>query len=133
MNYAEKVQFLKSYQRNKQLVETYEIEIRDLRQSVFPSGYHLSDMPKHQNYEDQMAEYAGEFWEIQRRLERAQAKTLHVLAVINQLDTIDPLGHRLLVERYVNGEKTDYICIKCDVSRQTEWRHRKKAIERLKI
>lgn len=133
MNYQEKVQFLKSYQTAKQHAESYMQEINDLRQTMLPSGIHISDMPKHPNYEDSMAAYAGEFWEIQKRLERAQARQLRVVAVINQIADSDPLGHRILIERYIKGEKTSVICSTCYVSRDTEWRHRKQAIERLKI
>lgn len=133
MNYQEKVQFLKSYQTAKEHALSYMQEIEDLRQTVFPSGYHISDMPKHQSYEDQMASYAGEFWEIQRRLDRATARQLHVVAVINQIAETDPLGHRILIERYVKGEKTEVVCRTCYISRDTEWRHRRQAIERLEI
>lgn len=133
MNYAEKVQFLKSYQIAKENAETYLRQIEDLRETMLPSGIHISDMPKHPNYDDRMAEYAGEFWEIQRRLERAQARQLHVVAVINQIAESDPLGHRILTERYIHGTKIDVVCRTCYIGRKTEWQHRKKAIERLKI
>lgn len=133
MNYAEKVQFLKSYQIAKENAETYLRQIEDLRETMLPSGIHISDMPKHPNYDDRMAEYAGEFWEIQKRLERAQARQLHVVAVINQIAESDPLGHRILTERYIHGTKVEAVCQACYIGRKTEWVHRKKAIERLKI
>lgn len=133
MTYAEKVEFLESYQKAKEHAVSYMREIEDLRETMLPSGIHISDLPKHPNYEDQMANYAGEFWEIQRRLERAQQRQLRVIAVINQIAEIDPLGHRLLIERYVKGEKTAVVCRTCYISRKTEWKHRKSAIESLKI
>ena len=133
MTYEEKVRFLKSYQIAKLNAETYMRQIEDLRETMLPSGIHISDMPKHPSYEDQMAKYAGEFWEIQQRLEKAQKKQLHVVAVINQIAETDPLGHRLLTERFIYGSKTDRVCRICYVSRPTEYRHRRKAIERLKI
>lgn len=133
MNYQEKVKFLESYIDAKQRAESYAIEIQDLRQTVYPSGIHISDMPKHQSYEDQMANYAGEYWEIMKRLEKAESRQLHVVAVINQIADIDPLGHRILVERYIKGEKTEVVCRTCYISRKTEWRHRRNAIMRLKI
>lgn len=133
MTYQEKEKFLKSYLKSKEHALSYAKEIEDLRETVMPSGYHISDMPKHPNYEDSMAAYAGEFWEIQRRLDRATARQIKVVAVINQIAEIDPLGHRLLIERYIKGNKTSYVCRICHVSQKTEYRHRKKAIERLKI
>ena len=133
MTYEEKVRFLKSYRIAKENAETYMRQIEDLRETMLPSGVHISDMPKHPSYEDQMAKYAGEFWEIQQRLEQAQKKQLRVIAVINQIAETDPLGHRILTERYVYGEKTDVVCRTCYVSRKTEWKYRRNAIERLKI
>ena len=133
MNYQEKVEYLRGYKIAKENAETYIRQIEDLRETVYPSGYHLSDMPKHPNYDDKMADYAGEFWDIQKRLERAQSKQLHIVATINQLAEIDPLGHRILTEKYINGNKRSYICRVLYISRDTEWRHRRKAIERLKI
>ncbi len=133
MNYQEKVEFLKGYQIAKENAETFLRQIDDLRETMLPSGIHISDMPKHPTYEDSMADYAGKFWEIQRRLERAQAKQLRVVAVINQIAESDPLGHRILTEKYVNGNKREYICRTLYISRDTEWRHRRQAIERLKI
>lgn len=133
MNYQEKVEFLKGYQIAKENAETYLRQIDDLRETMLPSGIHISDMPKHPNYEDSMAEYAGEFWEIQRRLERAQAAQLRVVAVINQIAKSDPLGHRILTEKYIKGNKRDYVCRILYISTDTEWRHRRKAIEKLRI
>ena len=133
MRYYEKVEFLRGYKVAKENAETYLRQIEDLRETMLPSGIHISDMPKHPRYEDSMAEYAGKFWEIQRRLERAQARQLRVVAVINQLAETDPLGHRLLTEAYVNDNKIEYICRVLHISRDTEWRHRKAAIDRLKI
>lgn len=133
MTYQEKVQFLKSYLISKEHALSYAKEIDDLRETMLPSGIHYTDMPKHPSYEDSMANYAGEFWEIQKRLDRANSRQLKVVAVINQIADIDPLGHRLLIERYIKGNKTSYVCRICHVSQKTEYRHRKKAIERLKI
>lgn len=133
MNYQEKVEFLKGYQVAKENAETYLRQIDDLRETMLPSGIHISDMPKHPNYEDSMANYAGKFWEIQRRLDRALEQQIRVVAVINQLAEDDPLGHRILTEKYINGNKRWYICKTLYISRDTEWRHRKQAIERLKI
>ena len=133
MNYNEKVRFLKGYRIAKENAETYIRQIDDLRETMLPSGVHISDMPKHPNTEDKMARYAGEFWEIQRRLERSQKKQLHVIAVINQIAETDPLGHRILTEKYIYGEKSGYICHKLCISRDTEWRHHREAIERLEI
>ena len=133
MEYHEKLEFLRGYQIAKENAETYLRQIDDLRETMLPSGIHISDMPKHPNYEDQMADYAGKFWEIQRRLERAQAQQLRVVAVINQIAESDPLGHRILTERYIKGNKRDYICRVLYISGDTEWRHRKQAIARLKI
>lgn len=133
MTYEEKVWFLKSYRIAKENAETYTRQIYDLRENMLPSGIHYTDMPKHPNYEDSMAKYAGEFWELQKRLEKAQAKQLHVIAVINQIAETDPLGHRILTERFIKGEKTEVVCRTCYISRKTEWVHRRKAIERLKI
>lgn len=133
MTYEEKVKFLKSYRIAKENAETYLRQINDLRETMLPSGIHYTDMPKHPNYDDQMANYAGEFWEIQKRLERAQSNQLRVVAVINQLAEDDPLGHRILTENYVKCNKREYICKTLYISRDTEWRHRRKAIERLKI
>lgn len=133
MNYNEKVEFLKGYQIAKENAETYLRQIDDLRETMLPSGIHISDMPKHPNYDDSMADYAGKFWEIQRRLDRALAQQIRVVAVINQLAEEDPLGHRILTEKYINGNKRWYICKVLYISRDTEWRHRKQAIERLRI
>ena len=133
MTYEEKVRFLQSYKNAKQNAETYLRQINDLRETMLPSGIHYSDMPKHPNYEDQMAKYAGEFWELQKKLENAQKKQLHIIAVINQIAEIDPLGHRILTERYIYGSNQDVVCATCYIARKTEYRHRRKAIERLKI
>lgn len=133
MTYEEKVRFLKSYRIAKENAETYLRQINDLRETMLPSGIHYTDMPKHPNYEDQMAKYAGEFWELQKKLERVQKKQLHVIAVINQIAEIDPLGHRILTERFIYNTKVEAICKECYIGRKTEWIHRKKAIERLKI
>lgn len=133
MTYNEKLEFLRGYKVAKENAETYMRQIDDLRDTMLPSGIHISDMPKHPNYEDAMADYAGKFWEIQRRLERAQAQQLRVVAVINQIADDDPLGHRILTERYIKGNKRDYICRILYISGDTEWRHRRRAIERLKI
>lgn len=133
MNYQEKVEFLKGYQIAKENAETYLRQIDDLRETMLPSGIHISDMPKHPNYDDSMADYAGKFWEIQRRLDRALAQQIRIVAVINQLAETDPLGHRILTEKYIKGNKRAYVCQVLYISRDTEWRHRKQAIERLKI
>ena len=134
MNYQEKEDFLKSYKIAKENAEAYQKEIANLRETMLPSGMHLSDVPKHHNNtDDHMADYAGEFWEIQRRLDRATARMVKVVAVINQIDKEDPLGHRILVERYINNTKRAAVCKILYISGDTEWRHRKKAIERLKI
>ena len=133
MNYNEKVEFLRGYQIAKENAETYTRQIEDLRDTMMPSGIHISDMPKHPNYDDAMADYAGKFWEIQRRLERAMQTQIRVVAVINQIASTDPLGHRILTEKYVKGNKRDYICRVLYISHDTEWRHRKAAIERLEI
>lgn len=133
MNYAEKLEFLRGYQIAKENAETYTRQIEDLRETMLPSGIHYSDMPKHPNYEDSMANYAVKFWDIQRRLERALAAQLRVVAVINQLAEDDPLGHRILTEKYIRGNKREYICRVLYISHDTEWRHRRKAIERLRI
>ncbi len=133
MTYEEKVRFLKSYRIAKENAETYLRQINDLRETMLPSGIHYTDMPKHPNYDDQMANYAGEFWELQKKLEKAQKKQLQVIAVINQIAEDDPLGHRILTERYIYGTRAEGVCAACYIARKTEYRHRRKAIERLKI
>lgn len=133
MTFEEKVRFLKSYQGAKRNAETYARQIDNLRETMLPSGIHYTDMPKHPNYEDTMAKYAGEFWELQNKLEKAQAKQLRVIAVINQIAEEDPLGHRILTERFIYGKRVEAICKICYIGRKTEWVHRMKAIERLKI
>lgn len=133
MTYQEKVKFLRSYKIAKENEETYMRQIEDLRDTMLPSGIHYTDMPKHPNYEDQMAKYAGEFWEIQNLLEKAQKQQLHVIAVINQIAEVDPLGHRILTERFICNTKVEAVCQSLYIGRKTEWTHRRKAIERLKI
>ncbi len=133
MTYEEKVKFLKGYRIAKEHAETYMRQLQDLRETMLPSGIHYTDMPKHPNYEDQMAKYAGEFWEIQKRLEKAQQRQLHVVSVINQIADDDPIGHRILTERFIYGSKVEVICRTCYISRRTEWKYRRKAIDKLKI
>ena len=133
MTYEEKIKFLKSYKTAKENAETYRLQIEDLRDMQLPSGYHISDMPKHQNYEDQMANYAGEFWEVYKLLEKAEKRQMHVIAVINQIAEEDPIGHRILTERFIYGSKVEVICRTCYISRRTEWKYRRKAIDKLKI
>lgn len=133
MNYNEKVEFLKGYAKAKENVKTYLRQMEDLRETMLPSGISYSDMPKHPNYDDKMADYAVKHMDIQHRLDRAQAKQLAVIAVINQIAEIDPLGHRILTEAYIKCKHSTDICRKLYISRDTEWRHRKSAIERLNI
>ena len=133
MTYLEKIRFLESYQIAKQHCDTYMRQIDDLRETMLPSAIRYTDMPKHPNTEDQMANYAAKFWEVQKRLEKAQKQQLKVVAVINQIANDDPLGHRILTEKYIKRTKRNTICKMLYISSDTEWRHRRKAIERLKI
>lgn len=133
MNYNEKVEFLKGYAKAKENVKTYLRQMEDLRETMLPSGISYSDMPKHPNYDDKMADYAVKHMDIQKRLDRAQAKQLAVIAVINQIAETDPLGHRILTEAYIKCKQNNEICKKLYISKDTEWRHRKSAIERLRL
>lgn len=134
MTFDQKLRFLESYQTARQNAETYYDQIIDLRKTMLPNGYHLSDMPKHHNNtDDAMADYAGRFWEINQKLEKAQRRMVRICAVINQLDETDPLGHQILTETYINGLSHCRVCEKLFIARDTEWRHRKAAINKLEI
>lgn len=134
MTFDQKVRFLESYQKAKANAEAYYCQIIDLRKTRLPNGIHYTDMPKHHNNtDDVMADYAGEFWEISRRLERAQKRMLRVCAVINQLAEASPLEHQILTEIYINGLKRQEVCAKLYISRDTQWRHWRKAINSLQI
>ena len=134
MNFEQKVRFLESYQTAKANAETYYCQIVDLRKTMLPNGYHMSDVPKHHNNtDDAMADYAGEFWEINKRLERAQSRMMRVCAVINQIAEESPLGHQILTEIYIHGRTRRDVCEKLYISRNTEYRHWRKAVESLEI
>lgn len=133
MNYNEKVEFLKGYAKAKENIKTYLRQMEDLRETMLPSGISYSDMPKHPNYDDKMADYAVKHMDIQKRLDKAQAKQLAVIAAINQIAEVDPVGHRILTERYVSGKSFYRIEKELRVSRNTRRKYHKIAIERLKI
>lgn len=133
MNYQDKVEFLRGYHKAKMQIKTYLRQMDDLRDTMMPGGIRYSDMPKHPNYDDKMADYAAKHMDIQYRIDKAQERQLRVIAVINQIAEVDPLGHRILTEMYINNKNTPYICRKLCIGRTTEWQHRKRAIERLDI
>lgn len=133
MTFNEKVEFLKGYRVADINIGTYMQQLEDLRQTMLPSGIHISDLPKRPNYDDKMADYAGEFWEINERIQRAQQRKLTVIAVINQIAETDPDGHRMLTEVYINGKRKCQCEDILNVSKSTRIRIYKRAIEGLDI
>ena len=66
-------------------------------------------------------------------LERAEARMLKVVAVINQIADTDDLGHSILTYKYINGMSAKEIEIELGIAGDTRWKHHRKAVERLKI
>lgn len=133
MNYDQKVKFLRGYLIAESNIEAYQKQIERMRESMMPSSPKISDIPKHPNYDDPMAKYAGEFWEVSKKIEKAHQRQLAVVGVINSIAESDPDGHLVLTYQYIAGMRKKEIELDLAVSPKTRQRMHRRAIEELNI
>lgn len=133
MTYDEKIKFLRGYLIAEANIEAYQKQIERMRESMMPSSPNISDIPKHPNFDDPMAKYAGEFWEVSKKIEKAQQRQLAVVGVINSIAESDPDGHLVLTYQYIAGMRKKEIELDLAVSPKTRQRMHRRAIEELNI
>lgn len=133
MNYEQKIKFLRGYLTAESNIEAYQKQIERMRESMMPSSPKISDIPKHPNYDDPMAKYAGEFWEVSKKIEKAHQRQLAVVGVINSIAESDPDGHLVLTYQYIVGMRKKDIELDMGIGRMTRQRMHRRAVEELKI
>lgn len=133
MEYNDKIKFLGGYRTACLNIAAYNKQIEEMRGRMMPGSPTISDLPKHPNTDDQMAKYAGEFWEVNERIKKAQKRQLRVIGVINQLAESDPDGHLLLTSLYIVGKSRKDIELDMGIGRMTRQRIHRRAIESLNI
>lgn len=133
MTYKDKIRFLKSYRIAKENAYALAIQISELEQMQLPNGVHYSDIPKRPNYDDKMAKFGAEYWELTKKQEQAQERMLRIMAVINQIAETDPDGHRILTEYYIKCTPRYLIQENMGISRETRRRWHNRAIEEIEM
>lgn len=133
MTFDEKIAFLKSYARLRYNLETYHEQIVNLELTMLPKGLNISDMPRRGGSDDPLADFGDRYYAIIKRVERVEAQMMRIVAAINQLESIDPVGHRLLTLQYIKGNRAREVERLMRISKNTRRKYHDHAIDLLEI